>query len=169
MIVTTTRDRRIIETARGRKRRRGAVAVELALSVAFLVVPLLVGIWEIGCLLDAQQTLLEATDQGKRQAINGSLTNAQVQQVVLQYLSNAGVSTTGVTVTVVNTTSGLDASQAATNDQLVITATLPFRNVDWSMTQKYVSDSSTLSATAVGTSGVDSPPLTGPSGPSGWL
>jgi hypothetical protein len=73
------------------------------------------------------------------------LTNAQVQQSVITYLQATGVNTTGVTVSVVNTGSGNDASQALANDPLVITVTLPFKNVDWSFTQKFVSDSSSFS------------------------
>jgi Flp pilus assembly protein TadG len=131
---------------RGRSaRRRGAVAVELALSFSLVIVPMLLGIFEIGCLLDASQTLVAAAREGGRQAATGLVTNAQVQQVVLQYLSATGVKTTGATVTVVNTTSGADASVAATNDALVITVTMPFKNVDWSFTQKFVSDSTSFS------------------------
>jgi hypothetical protein len=62
MIVRTIRDRRGI--AASRPRRRAAVAVELAVTLAFLIAPMLVGIWEIGCLLDAQQTLVEAVREG---------------------------------------------------------------------------------------------------------
>ena len=106
------------------------------------------GIWEIGCLLDAQQTLVEAVREGGRQASTGLMTNAQVQQVVLQYLSAAGVNTSNVVVTVTNTGSGADASQAAQLDPLVVSASLPFKNVDWSFTQKYVSDSSIVDLTS---------------------
>jgi Flp pilus assembly protein TadG len=148
-----------------RKPRRGAVAVELALTMCLLIIPMLLGIWEIGCLLDAQQSLVEAVREGGRQAATGQMTNAQVQQVVLSYLQNANVTTTGVVVTVTNLGSGADASQAAQLDPLLVSATLPFRNVDWSLTQKYVSDSSVLSTSCLWYSSKDVPytvPQTGP-------
>jgi Flp pilus assembly protein TadG len=155
MIVETIRGGRALKAGRSRGRRRAAVAVELALSVSLVIVPMLLGIWEMGCVLDANQTVVEACREGGRQAATGLLTNAQVQQVVLQYLSNVGVSTTGVTVTVVNTGTGTDASLATQNDPLVVTVSLPFKNVDWSLTQKYVSDSSSLTTTCTWNSNKD--------------
>ena len=127
-------------------RRRGAVAVELALTMSFLLLPMMIGVWEIGCLLDAQQTLVEAVREGGRQAATGKMTNVQVQHVVLSYLNNAGVNTTGAVVTVVNLGSGADASEATQLDPLVISVSLPFGNVDWSATGQFVSDSSVMSA-----------------------
>jgi len=147
------------------RRRRGAVAVELALTLSLVIVPMLLGIWEIGCLLNAQQTLVEAIREGGRQASTGLMTDAQVQQVVLQYLSSAGVNTTNVAVTVTNTGSGADASQATQLDPLIVSASLPFKNVDWTFTQKYVSDSSVLNTSCVFYSMKDVPytvPQTGP-------
>ena len=72
------------------------------------------------------------------------MTNAQIQQVVIKYLNVAGVNTANMVVTVTNTGSGLDASLANQLDPLVVSATLPYKNVDWTFTQKYVSDSSNL-------------------------
>jgi Flp pilus assembly protein TadG len=139
------------------RRRRGAVALELTLSLAFVLIPMLLGIWEIGCLLTAQQTLVEAVREGGRQASTGLMTNAQVQQVVINYLSVAGVTTTNVVVTVTNTGSGTDASTATQLDPLVIKATLPFKNVDWTFTQHYVTDSQVLTTSCTFFSMVDTP------------
>ena len=133
-------------TSRRAGRRRGAVAVELALSLCFVIVPMLVGIWEISCLLNAQQALVSAVREGGRQAATGLMTNAQVQQVVLEYLSNTGVNTSNVVVTVTDLASGVDVSQATQLDPLLVSATLPFKNVDWTLTQKFVSDSNVLTS-----------------------
>jgi Flp pilus assembly protein TadG len=146
-------------------RRRGAVAVELALSLCFVIIPMLLGIWEIGCLLSAQQTLVEAVREGGRQASTGLMTDAQVQQVVLQYLSVAGVSTTNVVVTVTNTGSGADASEALQLDPLVISASLPFKNVDWTFTQQYVKDTQVLSTSCTFYSMKDMPYAAPPTAP----
>jgi len=147
------------------RNRRGAVAIELALTLSFVIVPMLLGIWEIGCLLNAQQTLVEAVREGGRQASTGLMTDAQVQQVVLQYLTVAGVNTSNVVVTVTNTGTGADASVAAQLDPLVISATLPFKNVDWTFTQKYVSDSSTLTTSCQFNSMNDIPYAAPPAAP----
>jgi len=158
------------DPARSRRRRetggrRGAVALELALSLSFVIMPMLLGIWEIGCLLDAQQNLCGAVREGGRQAATGQLTNAQVQQVVLQYLAAAGVKTAGVTVTVTNTGSGVDASVAAQLDPLVVTAKLPFANVDWSATNRFVSASTVLTSTTTWYSAKDVPYAAPPAAP----
>lgn len=148
------------------RRRRGAVAVELTLSMIFLIMPMLFGIWEIGCLLDAHQTLVEAVREGGRRAAAGSMTNAQIQQVVIQYLGNAGVKTTNVAVTVTNLGSGVDASLATQLDPLVVSATLPFANVDWSTTGQFVPQTAILNASCQWYSAKDSPytvPITAPS------
>lgn len=163
MIAKTIQDGRTIVTAR--PRRRGAVAVELAITLGFVITPMLVGIWEIGCLLDAQQTLVQAAREGGRQASTGLMTNDQVKQVVLSYLSDAGVNTANVVVTVTNTGSGADAASAAQLDPLIVTAVLPFKNVDWTLTQKYVSDASTLTASCQWTSAKDVPYTVSATGP----
>ncbi len=126
---------------------------------------MMLGIFEIGCLLDASQTVVAATREGGRQAATGLLTNAQVQQVVLTYLQATGVNTNGVTVTVVNTGSGNDASLALTNDPIVVTVTLPFKNVDWSFTQKFVSDSSSFTTSLTWYSNNDAPLTVTPTAP----
>jgi Flp pilus assembly protein TadG len=146
-----------IARTRRSTRRRAAVAVELALSFSLVVVPMLLGIFEIGCLLDASQTLVAAAREGGRQAASGLFTNAQVQQIVTQYLTSTGVNTNGIVITIVNTGSGADASDALSNDPLVITVTLPFKNVDWSFTQQFVSDSSTFSTSCTWYSNKDAP------------
>ena len=149
MIVSTGTTARPAGPAHGHRRgrrRRGAVAVELALSLTFLVIPMMLGIWEIGCLLDAQQALVDAVREGGRQASTGLMTDSQVQQVVLRYLGAAGINTSNVTVTVINYGTGADASQAAQLDPLVVTVQMPFKNVDWTFTQQYVSDSTVLSS-----------------------
>ena len=105
---------------------------------------MLLGIFELSSLLDASQTVVSACREGGRQAASGLFTNAQVQQTVLSSLSNSGISSTGVTVTVVNGGSGSDASTALSNDPLTVTVTVPYKNVDWSFTQYFIKDTSTF-------------------------
>lgn len=110
--------------------RRGAAAVELALLLPLILI-LLLGMWEVGRMIEMQQLLTNAAREGGRQASTGNLTNAQTAQVVRDYLSNAGVPITNLTVTVTNLTSGTDVSAAAQLDQLSVTVTLPCADVRW--------------------------------------
>jgi Flp pilus assembly protein TadG len=113
-----------------RNRRRGTAAVEAAFSIAVLLLPLLLGAWEMGRMVEVQQVLTNGAREGCRQASTGKLTNAQVQQVVVTYLQNAGLPTTNAVVTVSDlTASGTDVSLAAQLDQLQVTVTIPFSDV----------------------------------------
>jgi Flp pilus assembly protein TadG len=120
--------------------RRGTAAVELAVVLPLLVL-LLLGIWEVGRLVEAQQLLSNAAREGGRQASTGKKTTAEVQQDVLNYLAKAGVNTTGATVTVTNLTDSTrsDPTTAQQMDQLQITVTLPFDNVRWALVNHIVS------------------------------
>lgn len=112
--------------------RRGAIAAEFALTLPLLLT-LLLGIWDLGRLLDVNQILSNAAREGGRQASTGKASVAHVQQAVLGSLTQAGVSTTGASVTVTNVTdsSRSDPVGAHQLDQFRITATLPSNNVRW--------------------------------------
>src|SRR5262249_3227792 len=70
--------------------RRGAAAVELALLLPFLLA-LLLGVWEVGRLIQINQVLSNAAREGARQASTGEKTNDQVKLAVCQYLKNGGL------------------------------------------------------------------------------
>jgi Flp pilus assembly protein TadG len=132
-----------------RQGRAGSAAVELA-AVLPLLALLLLGIWEVGRLVEAQQLLSNAAREGGRQASTGTKTTAQVQQDVLNYLNNAGVNTTGATVTFTNLTdaSRNDPTVAQQMDKLQITVTLPFNNVRWALVNQVVVRGTTLTGSA---------------------
>ena len=116
------------------QRRRGTAAVELAV-VAPLVVTLLVGLLEVGQMVQVNQILSNAAREGARKASTGINTYADVQTTVQNYLTNAGITNqTGLTVTVYNVTQSnsgpsFDPSTAVCLDQLQVTVTLPYSNV----------------------------------------
>ncbi len=115
-----------------RPTRRGMAAVEFA-SLLPLIMILLMGILEVGRAVEMQQVLSNACREGARQAATGQLTNSQVQSVVTQYISVAGFSTTGMTVTVSDiTSSGTDVSQANYLDRITVSISYPYSNVSWS-------------------------------------
>src|SRR5688500_17367158 len=84
--------------------RRGAALVELALLLP-LVLTLLLGVREVGRMIEVQQAVSNAAREGGRQAATGTRTTAQVQQAVINCLANSGLPTAGVKVTVVNVSS----------------------------------------------------------------
>jgi len=55
--------------------RRGVAAVELAAVLAFLILPMLIGIWEIGRLVQVQQIVSNSAREGARLAAQGYTVN----------------------------------------------------------------------------------------------
>ena len=112
--------------------RRGVAAVEFAVVMPGVLL-LLMGILEVGRLVEMQQVLSNAVREGARQAATGQLTNSQVQTVVTQYIAAAGFSTSNMTITVQDlTTPGTDVSQANYLDQVQVSIIYPYSNVAWS-------------------------------------
>jgi Flp pilus assembly protein TadG len=146
--------------------RPGAAVVEFAALLPAIMI-LLMGILEVGRLIEMQQVLSNAVREGARQATTGQLTNAQVQSVVTQYVTVAGFNTSGMNVTVTDLTTGTDVSQASYLDRIQVSATFPYQNVAWS-TLNYVFPSNfTLSAKAQWMTMVDKPFPTFPNPPVG--
>jgi Flp pilus assembly protein TadG len=141
------------------RRRQGAAAVELAVTLPMLVTMLL-GILEMGRVLEMQQLLGNAAREGGRQASTGLLTNAQVAQVVTAYLSESdlNLNTSHVNVTVSDLTNpGVDATQASQLDQLQVVVTIPYGDVSLVKTNLMFSPSTLLTASANWPSQVDKP------------
>ena len=96
---------------RARGRRGGAASVELLITAPIFFV-LLVGVWEVGRLVELQQIVNNAAREGARQASSGKYSTAQIQGAVTTYLTNAGLPITdsngnpNVTVTCVDVTAG---------------------------------------------------------------
>ena len=56
--------------------RRGVAAVEVALITAFFLVPLVIGVWEIGRMVQVQQIVTTAAREGARLAAQGYTINS---------------------------------------------------------------------------------------------
>ena len=132
----------MIHCLRPASRRRGVAIVEFTFMAPLLLM-LLLGMWEVGRMLQMQQSLSNAAREGGRQASTGLLTNSQVQQVVRDYLNQAGVPTTNLTVNVTNLTSGGDVSAATQMDQLQVDAIVPFQDFRW-LSLYLVTDANTM-------------------------
>jgi Flp pilus assembly protein TadG len=82
-------------TVRTSPRRRGAAAVEMALMAPLLVI-LLLGLWELGRMIQTKQAVANAAREGGRQAATGQKTVAQIQQYIRTSLGLDGVNTAGM-------------------------------------------------------------------------
>jgi Flp pilus assembly protein TadG len=120
-------------------RRPGNACVELAVALPVLVT-LLLGIWEVGRMVETTQVVSNAAREGVRAAANGNKTPTQIDTIVRNYLQAAGFNTTGYTVKVYNLTQNPtpaanapsdDPNSAARLDELQVRVTLPFNNVKW--------------------------------------
>ena len=157
-----------------RPRPRPAVAaVELAFLLPLLLM-FIIGIWEVGRLIQVQQSLNNAAREGARLAAQGLIINSNgvptevyanssggpynVQDTVKNYLAQAGYDTTGLQVTfafVSGNTSLTDPYQAAKGQNYSVTATIPFSSVRWTLLS--ITGIQTLGATVVWESLVDDP------------
>ena len=124
--------------------RRGVAAAEVALITAVFMVPMVIGIWEIGRLIQVQQIVSNSAREGARLAAQGyTLNNAgvptqvtvssgayNVNDFVYQYLYGAGLTTlakSDVTVTfccvhVVRTSPGCNMNESNGAGSEVVTS-----------------------------------------------
>jgi Flp pilus assembly protein TadG len=109
-----------------------------------LLVTTLLGVWDIGRLVDAYQILTNAAREGGRCCSTGQVTSDGIKTAVLAYLKQAGITTTGVTVTVTNLTNAgaSDPTTADQLDQFRTTVTLPSSNVRYILMNNLIGSSS---------------------------
>ena len=133
------------------------MAVEFAIVLPLLLA-LLLGLMEIGRLVEVSQILDNAARESGRQASTGQRSTAEVRDAALDYLRFAGIKTDGVVVTLENLTesSRADPSQAEQLDRIAIKVSLPIDNVDW-MALDRISKATTLSRRVEWTSMRDLP------------
>jgi Flp pilus assembly protein TadG len=154
-------------------RRRGVAAVELALLVTFLLLPLLLGLWDVGRLVEVEQLVQNAAREGGRQASTGKRSVSDVQQAVVDYLARDGITLDPSAVTVTNLTDGTRTDPRAGSspqnalqlDHFEITVSVPINSVRWVLMDRF-SGATTLTATADWYSMNDLPFLVSPTIPS---
>ena len=113
-----------------RRQRKATAAVELAVLLPFLV-PLLLGIWEVGRLIEVDQIMENAVREGGRQISTGNKTSAEIKDVVINYLKHNGITAKPEDITITNLTSSArpDPTDAEQLDEYQITLTVPFNSV----------------------------------------
>lgn len=116
---------------RRRSPRRAAATVELAVTLAFFILPVLLGLWEMSCVIEANQLLSNACREAGRQAAGGARSTAEVEQAVRNYLSHHGVGVGNVVVTVTNLTSSSrsDPRYAEQMDHFRVYARVPYADL----------------------------------------
>jgi hypothetical protein len=117
-----------------RAARQGTATVEAAFCLPLLLL-LLLGMWEVGRMVQVSQVLANAAREGARYAaagnINGTpITAAMVQQNVTQYLSAANLPTAAangaqVQLTNLSSHSWTDPCNAQPMDPFSLTVTIP--------------------------------------------
>src|SRR5438105_13470314 len=73
-----------------RPTRRGTASVEFAACLLVLL-PLLLGLWEVGRLVEVQQLVAHSAREGGRAAAAGQKTVAQIKQDVADHLADGGL------------------------------------------------------------------------------
>lgn len=145
--------------------RAGSAAVEFAFVMPILLT-LMLGLWEFGRLIEAQQIVTNASREGSRLASAGFKTATDVDTAVKNYMSNAGLNTTGYTVRVYNLTinpnpapgsASNDPSAATQLDKLQVIVTLPVNNVKWLFANKVLSTKTNLTGVSLWISTKDKP------------
>jgi Flp pilus assembly protein TadG len=128
--------------------RRGSAAVEFAVVALFLV-PLLIGVWEVGRLVEVEQLMANAAREGGRQASTGNVNTAGVQNTVVSYLTRNGIPCAASNVTVTNLTSSSRSDPTTANqfDQFQVTVTIPFNSIRWVLLNQ-ITNTTQLTASA---------------------
>jgi Flp pilus assembly protein TadG len=118
---------------RSRKRRDAAASVELALLLPLLITCML-GIWEMGRMVDVQQIVSNGAREAGRMASTSNMSNTAVISATRDYLKRAGLPTAAgdnAIITIVNKDSGLDAVSANQLDRFEITIKVYYNDVRW--------------------------------------
>lgn len=124
-----------MRTATNRPCRPGVAAVELAVILPVLAL-FIVGVWEVGRMVEVQQLLTNAAREGGRQASIGNVDAQGVKDAVKRYMTQNGISTVSdndITVTNLTDASRNDPTQANQLDRFEIVVTIPFSSVRWAV------------------------------------
>jgi len=163
------------------RERGGAVAVEFAFVLPVLVV-ILLGLWEVGRIIQVQQLLSNSAREGARVAAQGLTINSSgdptqitvdtgsinVKKTVYNYLTQAGLNLSMSDITVTFTfldgdTSKSQPYQATKEQKFLVTVTIPLAKVEWIDLGPFNPPS--LTASAIWFSAVDDPFTIDPSLP----
>ncbi|MFO0864920.1 MAG: TadE/TadG family type IV pilus assembly protein [Gemmataceae bacterium] len=130
--------------------RRGVAAVEFAVILP-LILLFLLGLWEVGRYIEAQQILVNGAREGARQASTGVKDVSAIKTAVVTYLQQKGISmvtTNDVTVSCINNTALTSPTSSSQLDQWRVTVSVSADNVKWVIVNKAITLVTQLSASA---------------------
>jgi Flp pilus assembly protein TadG len=133
-------------------KRRGSAVVEAAFILPILLV-MMMGVWEVGRMIEICQILDNAAREGARLAAGGyvngtAVTTAQVQTAVQNYLTAAGLPSAAangaqISVTCLASTPWTDPYEAQPLDPFTVTVTIPagapFNSLRWNLLNQITS------------------------------
>ena len=132
------------------QRRLGAAAVEFAI-VAPIFFLMIFGMLELGRAVMVQQVITNASREGARIAVldgslvTGTVASPGVRDSVQRYLTSANIDADSVTITIDPAT----PSSASYGAPVTVTVSVPFSEVSWLPTPKYLVGNRTLSSATV--------------------
>jgi Flp pilus assembly protein TadG len=163
----------MISRNRASAQRCAVAAVEFAF-VAPVLIGILVGLWEVGRMIQLQQILSNAAREGARVAAQSTIVNRtsaptqigvttgdpNVKQTVVNYLNRAGLNLTSSDVTVdfaftTGDTTKTEPYQGTKGQQFQVTVSVPVSSLKWT-TLSFFTPSS-MSSSVVWTCLVDDP------------
>jgi Flp pilus assembly protein TadG len=135
-----------MQRRRKANRRRGVAAVEAAVTLPLLLT-LMLGVWEVGRLIQVNQIVVNAAREGARLAgggyVNGTpVTTLMVQQAVRDYMTASGLPSAAVSGAQVNlvclaSPTWSDPSQALPLDKFQVNVVIPpgaaFNSLRWNL------------------------------------
>jgi Flp pilus assembly protein TadG len=121
-----------MRVSRKRAERRGTAAVEFVVVLPFLV-PLLIGLWEVGRLIEVMQLLDNAARDGGRQIATGNASIATVQTEMINVSARNGITITAGQISITNVTNSARNDPTTCNqmDQWHVQIQIPFNSVRW--------------------------------------
>jgi Flp pilus assembly protein TadG len=133
--------------------RSGVATVEFAFVLPILLT-LLLGIWEVGRMVQVSLILHNAAREAARQASTGTASMAEIKTNIQAYVTSAEpriTNFTGFQVLFNNITrpGDTDPADATQLDRFTVTVSIPFDNVRWSLTKMFVAPGTTATATVV--------------------
>lgn len=125
--------------------RHGTATIEFAV-VAPLILLLLVGIWEVGRMLEVQQLMVNAAREGGRQATAGT-PKGQIADQVRTYLRNAGLPADVANKATVSLDNTWKTPQD--NPAYLVRVSVPLRDLRWTTLNLVTNENTTLTGEAV--------------------
>ena len=106
---------------RPRSKRRGAVALELAILSVILIM-FVIGMIELGRVIMVHQVLVNAAREGARRAVVPEATETQVYDIVDGYMSSAGIG---------GHTAQTNLAAVGSHEQVTVTVSVEHSQISW--------------------------------------